>query len=65
MVVVRVAHALDRLAGFVADELERAGAHDVLLVPVGVLVEHFLLVDPVIGIGERRQEGAGGEFQVE
>ena len=65
VVIVGVAHALDRLAGLVAGELERAGAHDVLLVPVRVLVEDLLLVDPGEGVGERRQKRGGREFQLE
>jgi len=31
---------------------------------MGVLVEHFLLIDPVVGVGQRRQERAGGELQM-
>jgi hypothetical protein len=49
MIVIRVTFALDRLTCLVVDELERAGAHDVLLVPAGILVEDFLLVDPSEG----------------
>ena len=56
VVVVGVALALDRLADLVVRELERAGAHDVLLVPVRILVEDLLLVDEGEGVGERRQE---------
>ncbi len=63
VVVVRVALAPDRLAGLVADQLEGAGAHDVLLVPARIAVEDFLLVDPGVGVGERRDEGAGREFE--
>src|SRR5262249_60764612 len=37
IIVVGVAYALDRLADLVARELERAGAHDVLFVPVRIL----------------------------
>src|SRR5438105_1312318 len=33
MIVIGVALAFDRLAGFVADKFERAGAENVLLVP--------------------------------
>src|SRR5262245_37950212 len=65
MIIVGVAYALDRLADLVARELERAGAHDVLFVPVRILVEDRLLVDPGEGIGQRRQEGAGRELQAE
>ena len=64
VVIIGVAHAPDRLAGLVAGEFEGAGAHHVPLVPVRVLVEDRLLVDPVERVGERRQEGAGREFQV-
>src|SRR5262249_23096194 len=39
MIIVGVAYALDRLADLVARELERARAHDVLFVPVRILVE--------------------------
>src|SRR5207244_6324864 len=64
-VVIGVAFAPDGLAGFVGDELERAGAGDVLLVPVRILVESGLAVDPRIRIGKRWQEGIGREFQPE
>ena len=64
VIIIGVAHALDRLAELVFGELERARAHDVLLVPARILVEDFLLVDPSIGIGERRQEGAGRKLQM-
>src|SRR5262249_38614500 len=63
MIVVGVAYALDRLADLVARELERAGAHDVLFVPMRILVEDRLLVDPGEGIGQRRQESAGRELR--
>src|SRR5271155_4234093 len=63
--VVGVALTLDRLAGIVADELERARAEDVLFVPVRVLVEDFLFIDPGIGVGQRRQKRVGGELQPE
>ena len=56
---------LDRLPGLVAGEFERARAHDVLFVPVRVLVEDLLLVDERERVGERRQERGGGEFQAE
>src|SRR5215471_3349411 len=46
MEVVRVALTLDRLSGIVIDEFKRTGAENVLFVPVGVLVEDRLLVDP-------------------
>ena len=65
VMVVRVTLAFDRLAGLVADQLERTRAHDVLLVPARVLVEDLLLVDPGERIGERRQERAGREFEPE
>ena len=64
VVVIGVAHPGDLLAGFVAGELERPGPQDVVLVPVDVLVEHLLLVDPVVRVGECRQKCAGGELQV-
>src|SRR5208283_566802 len=63
MIVVGVALTLDRLANIVADEFEWAGAENVLLVPVRVLVEDRLLVNPSIGIGQSRQERVGGEFK--
>ena len=65
VVIVGVAHPLDRLAGLVAGEFEGAGAHHILFVPVRVLVEDRLLVDPVERIGQCRQEGAGREFEME
>ena len=65
VIVVGIAHSFDRLADLVTGRLEWAGAHDVLLVPARVLVEDGLLVDPGEGIGERRQERAGGELQAE
>src|SRR5262249_54149580 len=65
VIIFLVALPLDRLAKFVTDKSERAGAEDALLVPVGVLVEDLLLVDPGEGVGERRQKGAGREFETE
>ena len=64
-VVIGVAGAGDRLAGLVADEFERAGAEDVLLVPVLVLVEDRLLVDVGERVGEARQESRGRVFEPE
>src|SRR5262249_42308024 len=51
-IIVGIAHPLDRLADLVADEFERAGAHDVLLEPAWILVENLFLVDPGVGVGE-------------
>ena len=65
VVVVRVALALDGLADLVVGELEGTRPHDVLLVPVHVLVELLLGVDVGVGVGQRRQEREGGEFQLE
>ena len=65
MVVVGIAHALDRLAGLVGDELERSRAQDVLLEPARILLQGLLLVDVGERIGQRRQEGPGGELQLE
>ena len=65
VIVIRVAYALDRLAGFIGGELEGAGPHDVLLVPARILVEVGLPVDPVERIGECRQERTGREFEAE
>ena len=65
MVVIRVALAPDRLARLVADQLEGARTHDVFLVPARVPVEDLLLVDPGVGIGERRQKSAGRKFETE
>src|SRR6516162_8497479 len=62
MEVVRVALTLDRLAGVVGYESERTGAENVLLVPVRVLVEDRLFVDPGVGIGQCRQKCVGGEL---
>src|ERR1700736_2949797 len=45
MIIVGIAHALDRLAGLIADELEWAGAHDIHLVPARILVENGLLIN--------------------
>lgn len=39
-------------------------SRDVVLVPAVVLVEYFLLIDPVGGIGQRGQERAAGELQM-
>ena len=63
--VVGIAFALDRLPGLVGNELEGAGPHDVLLVPVRVLLQNLLLVDVGEGVGERRQECRGREFEAE
>src|SRR5207248_229043 len=65
VVVVRVAFAADRLAGLVAGQFKRAGAHDVLFEPARILVEDVLLVDEGERVGERRYERAGREFEAE
>src|SRR5258705_7595852 len=39
MVIIGVLSTLDRLAGLIIDEFERAGAHDVLFVPARILIE--------------------------
>src|SRR5204862_3853417 len=65
VVVIRVALAPDRLARLVADQLEGARTHNVFLVPARVAVEDLLLVDPGVGIGERRQKSAGRKFETE
>ena len=49
----------------VLDEHERAGAHDVLLVPVHVLRQDVGLVDEVPGRGERLQEGSRRPLELE
>src|SRR5262249_40615110 len=64
-IIVLIAYPLDRLAYVVTRELEWAGAHDVLLVPVRILIENLFLVDPGVGIGERRQKCVGRELQPE
>src|SRR5205085_5208328 len=64
-VIIGVALALDRLAGLIAGEFERAGAQYILLVPMRVLIEDLLFVDPRKGIGEGGQKGAGGKLQTE
>src|SRR5262249_42563514 len=64
VVVMGVALSFDQLTGLEFLKDERAGTHDVVFVPVNVLVEDFLLVNPVVRIGERRQERAGSELQV-
>ena len=65
VIIVGVLDPLDRLSGLVRSELERTGAHNVLLVPAGILVEDRFLVDPVIGVGEGGEKCAGGELQPE
>ena len=49
----------------VLDELEGAGAHDVLLVPVDVLGQCVRLVDEVVGRGQGEEEGALRVLQAE
>src|SRR5262249_9361080 len=65
VIIIFVALPLDRLTGLVFDELERTGSEDVFLIPARVLIENLLLVDPGEGVGERRQECAGREFETE
>src|SRR5207247_9163598 len=65
VIVITVAHPLDRRADLVADEFERSGTQDVLLVPTRILVEDLPLVNPAEGIGECGQKGAGCELQIE
>jgi hypothetical protein len=65
LIIVRVAHPGDGLTGLVMGEFEGAGAEDVLLVPVRVLVEDGFLVDPVERVGDRRQKRGGGKFEPE
>ena len=65
VVIIRVSHPLDRLTDFQPGEFEGTRAKNVLFVPPRILVEDRLLVYPAIGVGERREEGAGREFQVE
>ena len=65
VIVVGVALALDGLADLEFGELEGARPHDVLLVPVHVLVELLLRVDVGVGVGQCRQERKGGKFQLE
>ena len=64
MIIIRVAHALDRLANLVSGEFERSGTHDVLLIPVRVLVEDLLLVNKVIRARQRRHERACRKFEM-
>ena len=65
VIVVGIALALDGLADLVLGHLERTGPHDVLLVPVHVLVELRLRINVAVGIGQRRQERQGGKLQLE
>src|SRR5262249_61233894 len=65
VIIIWVAHTLDRLADLIVDEFERSRAENVLLVPARVLVESFFLIDPTIGVSERRQKRARREFQME
>ena len=65
VVVVGVALALDEGAGLPLLEDERAGAQHVLLVPVLVGVELRLLVDEVVGRGQRWDEGARRVLELE
>src|ERR1700739_506698 len=52
LIIVGILDALDRLADFVAGELEGTRAQDILLVPAGILVEYRLLVDKAERVGE-------------
>src|SRR5271165_282664 len=65
VIIIGVLHPLDRLADLVRGEFERPRAHDVFFVPVRILVEDRLLVDPVVRIGEGGQKRGGGELQTE
>ena len=65
MVIVPILFAFYGLADLVIDKLEGTGAENVLLVPPRVPIENFFFVDEVKWIGERGQERAGGEFEVE
>ena len=65
MIIVRVALALDRLADLIVGQPEGARPHDILLVPVHVLVELLLRVDVGIGVGQRRQERQRGKLELE
>jgi hypothetical protein len=65
VVIIGVALAPDRLTGLIAGEPEGAGAHDIFLVPMRVLIEDRPLVDPVERAGERGEKGAGREFEAE
>ncbi len=64
-IVVRIALALDEGAGFAPVPNERTGTHDVLLIPMDILVEDRLGIDEVVGVRERRNEGAGRILQLE
>ncbi len=66
MVIALVFHARDEGARLVLDELERARAVDVLLVPgIAVLGEVLIRVDEVERRGHRRQERARRKLQFE
>ena len=65
VIIIWVAHALDRLADLHAGEFEGSRPQDVLFIPARVLVEMRLLVDPVVGARQRRQKCVGREFQPE
>ena len=65
MVVVGVALTFDGLAYLVFGELEGARAHDVLLVPMHVLVEFLHGINVGIRIGQGRQEREGCKFEFE
>src|SRR5205807_10063743 len=52
-IVIGAAYPRDRLAHLEFLKAKRAGPHDVVLEPVGILVEQLLLVDEGERIGER------------
>src|SRR5262244_3700935 len=64
VIVIWVAHSLDRRADLIADEFEGARAQDILFVPPRILFDDLFLVDPAKGIGECRQKGARRELQM-
>ena len=66
VVVALVLHSVHECTGLMLDELERAGAVHVVLVPVVTMrLQILLAVDPVERGRERGQEGAGRELQIE
>ena len=64
MVIVGVLDTLDRLPDLIFREFERARAENIFFVPARVQVEDFLLVDPTVRIGQRRQKRARCKFQM-
>src|SRR5207244_11023130 len=65
MVVIGVARTGNRLPQLVFLKSERPGAHDVLLEPMGVAVEHLFFVDEGKRIGERWDEGGRRRLEAE